>query len=244
LENCSFVYLCSNETVQGLEFRDFEDKDIALPTREELGGVPLIVDMGSDVLSKRIAWENVDIAFACTPKNFGLSGTTIVMIRKNLLDVERKYDNFIPTFMRWKTLYDSDCMYNTIPTFNIYVCKKVLEWMVQVGGVEEMERRAIIKSQLIYDAIDNSDGFYKAGVPKENKTRSRMNIPLTLKDSKLDDQFLLEGFKRNLVGMKTKTPFGPGDIRISLYNAIDIEDAQKLADYLKEFAAMHRLDKV
>lgn len=128
-----------------MEFRDFDDV-IQCPTREELNGVPLVVDMGSDVLSKRVNWANLDVAFACTPKNFGLSGTTVTIVRKNLLDLERKYEKFIPTLFRWKTLYDSDCMYNTIPTFNIYVCKKILEWMEQVGGVEEMESRARAKS--------------------------------------------------------------------------------------------------
>ena len=186
LEKCSYVYLCSNETVQGLEFRDFDDV-IQCPTREELNGVPLVVDMGSDVLSKRVNWANLDVAFACTPKNFGLSGTTVTIVRKNLLDLERKYEKFMPTLFRWKTLYDSDCMYNTIPTFNIYVCKKILEWMEQVGGVEEMESRARAKSQIIYDTVDNSNGFYKAGVPKSSPFRSRMNIPITLRDKTLDD---------------------------------------------------------
>jgi phosphoserine aminotransferase len=235
LENCAFVYLCSNETVQGLEFRDFEE-DIALPSREELGGVPLVVDMGSDVLSKRVNWANIDVAFACCPKNFGLAGATVTFIRKNLIDIERKYDNFIPTFMRWKTLYDSGCMYNTLPVFNIYVSKKVLMWMISIGGIKEMERRAIAKSGFLYEAIDSSNGFYIAGQPKENKFRSRMNIPFTLKNESLNDKFLFEGFKQNIVGMKTKTPFGPGDIRVSLYNATEIEDARKLAAFMKEFA--------
>lgn len=129
-----------------MEFRDFEDTEIALPSREELGGVPLVIDMGSDVLSKRINWANVDIAFACCPKNFGIAGATVTFVRKEYLSIERKYDNFIPTFMRWKTLYDSDCMYNTIPVFNIYVCSKIMEWMARIGGIEEMERRSIAKS--------------------------------------------------------------------------------------------------
>ena len=104
--------------------------------------MPLVVDMGSDVLSKRVNWANLDVAFACCPKNFGISGATITVIRQNLIDLERKYDNFMPTLFRWRTLVDSDNMYNTIPCFNIYVCKKVLEWMEAVGGVEEMESRA------------------------------------------------------------------------------------------------------
>ena len=191
--------------------------------------MPLVVDMGSDVLSKRVNWANIDVAFACCPKNFGISGATITVIRQNLIDLERKYDNFMPTLFRWRTLVDSDNMYNTIPCFNIYVCKKVLEWMEAVGGVEEMESRAHQKSQIVYETIDNSNGFYIPGVAKENPFRSRMNIPITLKDESLNDKFLLEGFKRNIVGLKTKTPFGPGDIRISLYNSIEVEDAQHLS---------------
>lgn len=210
-----------------------------MPSREELGGVPLVVDMGSDVLSKRVNWANLDVAFACCPKNFGIAGTTVTFIRKNLIDIERKYENFIPTFMRWKTLYDSGCMYNTVPVFNIYVCKKMLEWMIEIGGIEELERRAISKSGSLYETIDNSDGFYIAGVSKDNKFRSRMNIPFTLKDESLNDKFLLEGFKRNIVGMKTKTPFGPGDIRVSMYNATEIEDAKNLTIFMKEFAKNH-----
>lgn len=111
--------------------------------------------------------------------------------------------------------------------------------MVKVGGIEEMERRAIAKSGFLYEAIDTSDGFYIAGQPKENKFRSRMNIPFTLKDQTLNDKFLLEGFKMNIVGMKTKTPFGPGDIRVSMYNATEIEDARNLATFMKEFAKTH-----
>lgn len=88
-----------------------------------------------------------------------------------------------------------------------------------------MASRAQAKAQIVYDTIDNSDGFYTAGVDKSNPFRSRMNIPLKLKNESLNDQFLLEGFKRNIVGLKTKTPFGPGDIRVSLYNAIEVEDA-------------------
>lgn len=239
LDGCSFVYVCSNETVSGLEFRDYDHEDIALPTREELNGVPLVVDMGSDVLSKRVNWANIDVAFACCPKNFGISGSTITIIRKDILNIERKYDNLIPTFMRWKTLYDSNCMWNTIPTFNIYVSNKIMEWMNAIGGVEEMERRNIAKSKLVYDALDNSDGFYVAGVPKENCGRSRMNIPFTLSNDNLNDSFLLEAFKDNLVGLKTKTPFGPGDIRVSLYNAVEVSDAEKLATYLTKFALIN-----
>lgn len=181
--------------------------------------------MGSDVLSKKVNWDNIDVAFACCPKNFGISGATITIIRQNMLDLERKYDMFIPTLFRWRTLVDSDNMYNTLPTFNIYVCKKVLEWMDTVGGIEAMEQRAKQRSKIIYDTIDNSNGFFIPGVPSSNPFRSRMNIPFTLKDDSLNNLFLLEGFKRNIVGLKTKTPFGPGDIRMSLYNAIEVEDS-------------------
>lgn len=143
--------------------------------------------MGSDVLSKKVNWENLDVAFACCPKNFGLSGATVTFIRKSLLDLEKKYDNFTPSIFRWKTIYETDNMYNTVPTFNIYVCKKILEWIDSVGGVEEMESRAEKRSQIIYDMMDNSNGFYIAGVPKSNPYRSRMNIPFTLKDDSLND---------------------------------------------------------
>ena len=185
----SYRYICSNETVNGVEFREMPKFD---------DDVPLVVDMSSDIASKVIDWTRVGVAFACAPKNIGHAGLTVVLVRRDLLD--RTAQKICPGVLNWRTLYDSGGMYNTPPTFNIYTTKLVAEYILGQGGLHDSEKAAIRKARAIYDAIDESDGFYETRVTRREE-RSRMNIPFRVRGGKEHtNTFLREAYNRNMVG--------------------------------------------
>jgi len=227
-----YVYICSNETVNGLEFH-------SLP--ECPPGVPLVVDMSSDICSKRIDWSRVGVAFACTPKNIGHSGLTIVAIRRDLLE-QRRAQDICPGILNWQVILESENVWNTPPTFNIYTTGKVCHWIEQQGGIEEMERRAVRKSELLYNLIDQSGGFYSTPCMVKGD-RSRMNVPFMVKggDSETTDRFLREAYSSNIVGLLTKTPFGYGKcLRASLYNHLSVAHTETLVAFMATFAEVER----
>ena len=222
-----YVYLCGNETVNGTEVRTFP----------KLRTAALVVDMSSDIASKPIDWSNVAVGFACTPKNLGHPGLTVLVIREDLLTPPQKA---CPGVLDWYTMYQSKSVWNTPATFNIYTTKLVCDWILESGGLEEMERRAIAKSALLYDLIDSSEGYYTTPLKKGDPKRSRMNIPFGLKgepcDSPLTTRFLKAAYEENIVGLLTLTPFGYGSyLRASMYNHVTEEMAQYLCDFMTKF---------
>ncbi len=227
-----FVYLCSNETVNGIELHRLPK----LPASRQ--HIPLIVDASSDFTTKPIEWleAGVGVLFACASKNIGHPGLTMTVIRKDLLG-EDKASPLCPGVFNYTTNSDAGNLWNTPATFNIEVVGHVMNWLEQEGGVMENERRSIEKSQLLYDVIDNSNGFY--GTPVANKDlRSRMNVPFNIKsgNEELTNKFLIESWELGIIGLRTLTPFGVGDyLRASLYNGISIKDTEKLSEFMIKF---------
>ena len=228
-----FVYLCSNETVNGIENHRLPK----LP--ESLRHIPLVIDASSDFTTKPIDWhgDRVGVLFACASKNIGHPGATLTVVRKDLLGKD-KASPLCPGVFNYTTNAEADNLWNTPATFNIEVIGYLMDWLEREGGVAENERRAIAKSRILYAVIDNSGGFY--GTPVQEKAlRSRMNIPFNIQggDKELTDEFLIQSWNEGMVGLRTLTPFGVGEyLRASLYNAITEEDAAALADFMQRFA--------
>lgn len=228
-----YVYLCSNETVNGIELHRLPK----LP--ESRKHIPLVVDASSDFTTKPIDWngDNVGVLFACASKNIGHPGLTMTVVRKDLLG-EGKASLLCPGVFNYTTNSEAGNLWNTPATFNIEVVGLLMNWLEREGGVAANEQRSIAKSQVLYDVIDNSNGFY--ATPVANKMlRSRMNLPFNIKggDDTLTQKFLIESWEAGMVGLRTLTPFGVGDyLRASLYNGVTEEQAETLAQFMIAFA--------
>lgn len=220
-ENASYLYYCSNETVNGIQYPYIPEAT-----------VPLVADISSDFLSKPLPIERFGLLFAGAQKNFGPAGLTVAIARKDLLGHEAPRT---PTMLSYETYAKSDSMYNTPPTFAIYLSLLVARWIKKEGGVSEMQRRSELKSSLLYDVIDASGGFYTNKV--EKSSRSKMNVVFNLTDAALEPLMIEEAKKEDIVSIKGHRILG--GMRASLYNAVSIEDAQALSDFMKEFARTH-----
>lgn len=235
----NYTYICSNETVNGLEYRD---NSMLLP---KIRG-KLVVDMSSDFLTKRVNWDNIYVAFACTSKNLGMSGATVTIINKNFFNTNRYYEGKIPSILDWKLYESTDSLYNTPAIFNIYMIEKILKYY-NTKGIDKIENESNDKAKLVYEYLDNND-LYKPFVNIINKNhRSNMNIPFYICDGnkKIMEDFLEYMFKQNIVGLRTKTPFNYQELnmkeplRISLYNGISIEDVKYLIKHMEKFRLFH-----
>ncbi len=174
----SYVHLCSNETIHGVEFQQ-------LPDLAALGcQAPLVIDCSSHILSRPIDWQRVGLAFAGAQKNIGPAGLTLVIVREDLLGHALP---ICPSAFNYKTVADNGSMYNTPPTYAIYIAGLVFQWLKAQGGVAAMEARNIAKAELLYDYLDSS-GFYSNRVAAAD--RSRMNVPFFLHDERLNEAFL------------------------------------------------------
>jgi phosphoserine aminotransferase len=227
-----FVYLCSNETVNGIENHRLPK----LPVSRR--HIPLVIDASSDFTTKPIDWhgDGVGVLFACASKNIGHPGVTLTVVRRDLLGKD-KASPLCPGVFNYTINMEADNLWNTPATFNIEVIGYLMDWLEREGGVAENERRSIAKSRILYEVIDNSGGFY--GTPVQDKAlRSRMNIPFNIKggDEELTNEFLIESWSKGMVGLRTLTPFGVGEyLRASLYNGITEEDVTSLADFMQRF---------
>ena len=217
--DAAYLHVCTNETIDGVEF-DFA------PTVQ--GDVPLVADMSSHILSRRIDVSRYGVIFAGAQKNIGPAGLTIAIVRDDLLDSALP---ICPGVFNWRAVADADSMLNTPPTYAIYIAGLVFAHLKRLGGVAEMERVNIDKARLLYAALD-ADDFYRNRVAPD--ARSRMNIPFYLRDESLNDQFLAGAKARGLLQLKGHKSVG--GMRASIYNAMPIEGVQALVDYLNEFA--------
>lgn len=220
-EGSSYAYICINETVNGIESFELPDT----------GDVPLIADMSSDILTRPIDVSKFGAIIFGVQKNVAPAGMTVTIVREDLLGRARKY---CPSIMNWSVLDKFDSMYNTPCTFSWYMSCLNLRWIKSLGGVEEMERRNIAKSKMVYDYLESSD-FYRVRIAA--KDRSRVNCVFNLKDESLNDEFVSEAKKNGLVGIKGHKVLG--GMRASLYNAMPVEGAKVLVDFLKKFSAEH-----
>ncbi|HWA37498.1 MAG TPA: 3-phosphoserine/phosphohydroxythreonine transaminase [Burkholderiales bacterium] len=219
-KDAAYVHYCSNETIGGVEY-------FAVPEVS----VPLVADMSSHFLSRPMDLSKFGLVYAGAQKNAGPAGLTFVIVREDLLG---KPEKGTPSVMDYKLQAEADSMLNTCPTYAIYVAGLVFKWLKQQGGLAAIERRNMEKAALLYDFLDGS-AFFHNPVAKED--RSRMNVPFTLKDAKLDDEFLKGAAKRGMVALKGHRSVG--GMRASIYNAMPVEGVRALVDYMKEFEKQH-----
>jgi phosphoserine aminotransferase len=218
--NAAYAHITSNNTIFGTQWSEFPNT----------GNVPLIADMSSD-----IAWRPIDVSkfgliYAGAQKNLGPSGLVVVIVRKDLVEGGRKD---IPTIFQYRIHAENNSLYNTPPTFSVYLLRNVLDEVKKTGGLVAMEKRNREKAQLLYDVMDARSDFY--GSPVEKAARSTMNVVFTLKTPELEAEFLAEAQKRKMVGLKGHRSVG--GMRASIYNAVLPEWVKSLADFMREFKA-------
>jgi phosphoserine aminotransferase len=221
----SYVHVCTNETIHGVEMHE-------LPDLKGLGcNAPLVIDCSSHLASRSIDWSKVGLAYGGAQKNIGPAGLTLVFVRENLLGHALP---ICPSAFDYKTVAENGSMFNTPPTWPIYVAGLVFKWLKSQGGIAAIERRNIEKANLLYDCIDGS-GFYRNRVAPD--CRSRMNVPFLLPDDALNQPFLDGARERGLLQLKGHKSVG--GMRASIYNAMSLEGVQALVTYMREFAARH-----
>jgi phosphoserine aminotransferase len=215
--DAAYVHYCSNETIGGVEI--FWTPDT--------GSVPLVADMSSHILSRPIDVSKYGLIYAGSQKNIGPAGLAIVIVREDLIGETLAGT---PSMYDYKIHADNESMYNTPPTFAIYVSGLVFKMLKAKGGLAAMEKTNIIKANMLYDYLDSTD-FYNCPTAKEN--RSRMNIPFTLKDEALDEAFLKGAKDKGLLQLKGHRSVG--GMRASIYNAMPVEGVKVLVEYMKAF---------
>jgi len=185
--DASYVHFTSNNTIFGTQFK----------SEPEVGNIPLVCDTSSDMLHKKIDVNKYGIIYAGAQKNMGPSGATIVIINKDLL--ERSSDQ-IHTYLNYKVHVDGESLYNTPPTFAVYIIGLVYKWLLNMGGLDEMYRRNLEKANILYDYMDSSDGYYKGTAEKED--RSLMNITFRLPNEELEKKLIAEAVANGFSGLK------------------------------------------
>jgi len=193
--------------------------------------VPLVADASSHFLSRPVDVSKFALIYAGAQKNAGPAGLTFVIVRDDLIGQVQKGT---PSVMDYKAQADADSMLNTCATYSIYVAGLVFKWLKQQGGLAAMEKKNVEKAKLLYDFLDGSQ-FFRNPVAKED--RSRMNVPFTLRDSKLDEEFLKGATKEGMVQLKGHRSVG--GMRASIYNAMPLEGVQRLVSYMKDFEKKH-----
>lgn len=214
----AYIHLTSNNTIYGTQWKDFPDT----------GDVPLIADMSSDILSKPFDVSKFSLIYAGAQKNLGPSGVTVAIIRKDLLE---KANPNIPTMLKYSTHSKNNSLYNTPPTFGIYMLGEVLNWIKETGGINELTKRNEEKAKLIYDAIDQSNGFYIGHA--EVESRSLMNITFRVKDEELEKKFLAEAKNEGFIGVNGHRSVG--GCRASTYNAVPYETCNAFSEFMVKF---------
>jgi phosphoserine aminotransferase len=217
-KDAAYVHYTANETIGGVEFHWTPDT----------GDVPLVCDMSSNILSKPVDVSKYGLIYAGAQKNIGPAGLTIVIVRDDLIG---KAVPTPPTMLDYKTHADNDSMFNTPPTYGIYIAGLVFQLLKKQGGLAAMEKKNIEKAKLLYDYLDQSSFFKNPVRPAD---RSRMNIPFTLKDAALDEEFLKGAKSHGMTQLKGHRSVG--GMRASIYNAMPIAGVQALVEYMKEFA--------
>lgn len=218
----AYVHMTSNNTIYGTQWHAFP----------EVGSVPLVADMSSDLLWKPIDVSRFAMIYAGAQKNVGPSGIVLVIIDKGFMG---KGSTNIPKIFRYSTYAENNSLYNTPPTFSIYLCRNVLAWIKSVGGLKQLESWNREKGEVLYGAIDRHAGFYRA--PVEKDSRSYMNVVFKLPTEELDDTFVAEAKKAGMVGLKGHR--SAGGIRVSMYNAVTVDNVKALVSFMDQFVKKH-----
>lgn len=215
----AYVHLTSNETIQGIQWQTFP----------EVGDRPLVADMSSDILSRPFDASKFSLIYAGAQKNLGPAGVTVVLLRESWLG---QANRAVPTMLRYATHVKNNSLYNTPPTFGVYVLNLVLQWTDKSGGLAALAERNGRKARLLYDAIDHSGGFYRGHA--EPGLRSLMNVTFRLPGEALEKQFVAEAKSAGMVGLAGHRSVG--GVRASIYNALGVEACQALAGFMADFA--------
>ena len=220
-QDAAYVHYTANETIGGVEFHWVPDT----------GAVPLVCDMSSNLMSKPIDVSRYGLIYAGAQKNIGPAGLTLVIVREDLIGHAVPTP---PTMLDYKSYADNDSMFNTPPTYAIYIAGLVFQWLKRQRGLAAIEQQNIAKARLLYDFLDGSR-FFKNPVARAD--RSRMNVPFTLADAALDEEFLKGTKARGMVQLKGHRSVG--GMRASIYNAVSLSGVQALVDYMGEFERAH-----
>ncbi|MCS6984318.1 MAG: 3-phosphoserine/phosphohydroxythreonine transaminase [Leptospiraceae bacterium] len=219
-KDAAFVYMCSNNTIFGTQWKWFP----------ETGEIPLVADMSSDILSRKIDVQKFGLIFAGAQKNLGPAGVTVVIIRKDLAE---RADRNLPTMLQYRTHIKENSLYNTPPTFGIYMIALVTEWVQNLGGLEAIEKRNEEKAAILYREIDQNPLFY---APVKKEDRSLMNVVFRIKDNneELEKKFVQEAEKAGLSGLKGHRSVG--GLRASIYNACEKSSVEALVNFMQDFS--------
>jgi phosphoserine aminotransferase len=219
----SYVYMCTNNTIEGTQWH-------AMP---ETGEVPLVADMSSDIASRALRVSRFGLIFAGAQKNLGPAGATVVIVRRDLAE---RADKNLPSLLQYRTHIREKSLYHTPPTFAVYVCGLVLEWLDAQGGIPAIEKQNEHKAKLLYDAID-STSFYTCPVEKES--RSRMNVVFRVAggDEATEKRFVAAAAEAGMVGIKGHRSVG--GMRASLYNAVSVGAVEALGNFMRDFERTH-----
>ena len=221
-ENASYLHITSNNTIFGTQYHTYP---------KPLNGVPLVADMSSDILSKRFSVKEFGLVYAGAQKNLGPSGVTLVIVKQELA---KRSPSTLPSMLNYTTHINSGSLYNTPPTFAIYMLYLVTEWLLAKGGLEAIGRINKEKAKLLYDTID-CDDFYRCHA--ESSSRSLMNVCFRIKTEELEGKFIDEITKESMIGLKGHRSVG--GLRASIYNAMPQEGVKKLCDFMLDFKRRH-----
>ena len=216
-EESSYLHITSNNTIYGTQYQDF-------PTTK----APLIADMSSDIMSRKVDVSKFGMIYAGAQKNLGPSGLALVIIRKDLVG---RTPEKVPTMLKYSTYTENNSLYNTPPTFGIYMIGLVTDWIKEVGGLEAVEKMNDAKAALLYQAIDESNGYYSTPVKK--CSRSKMNVVFRLPTEELEAKFLEVVKANGMIGLKGHRSVG--GMRASIYNAMPLEGVEKLVGIMNDF---------
>ncbi|MFH1529065.1 MAG: 3-phosphoserine/phosphohydroxythreonine transaminase [Bacteroidota bacterium] len=214
----SYVHYTSNNTIFGTQFTN----------EPEVGDVPLVCDASSDILHKKIDINKYGLIYAGAQKNMGPAGCTLVIIRKDLL--ERSSDS-LHTYLNYKIHAENDSLYNTPPTYTVYIIGLVFKWLLKMGGLEIMYEKNLTKANLLYDYMDDSNGYYTGTAAKQD--RSLMNVTFKLQNEELDKKLIAEASANGFSGLKGHRSVG--GLRASIYNAFPLRGVQDLIAFMEEF---------
>lgn len=218
--NADYVHYTTNNTIYGTRVKEIPN----------VGNVPLICDMSSDIFSRNMDYSKFDLIYAGAQKNIGPSGVTLVVIKKSWAAKAEKEGNL--TMLKYSTHIEADSMFNTPAVFPVFVINETLKWIKSEGGLDAIEKRNDYKAGLLYDAIDNSNGFYKATVADKND-RSTMNVTFNLETEEKEAEFIKKAESLNMSGLKGHRSVG--GVRASIYNACPVESVEALVKFMNDF---------
>ncbi len=217
-----YCHLTSNNTIFGTQWKRFPDT----------GGIPIVADMSSDILSRRTDFTDFGLIYAGAQKNLGPAGVTVVLIRDDL--VKRAIPT-LPDILSYRTLVEKNSLYNTPCCFGVYMLRNMLKWVEKKGGLEFIEDQNTEKAEILYRIIDENSSFFLSRVEKES--RSNMNVIFNLSSEALETRFIEDAASEGIIGIKGHRSVG--GVRISIYNSHGVEDIERVAGFMKRFVETH-----